>query len=61
MRPIEVLDEVLVFGKYEGTILEHRGDQVMVYCPDFDAASPFLVTDIANVILIQNSVKKLVN
>lgn len=62
MRSIEVNDEVLVFGKYEGTVLEIKAENVMVFCPDFDAEAPYLVTAISNVtLLLGQSYKGLIN
>jgi len=50
---IEVSDEVLVFGKYEGTIHVIKGDQVIVYCPTFDQLEPWLVTSIENIQILR--------
>lgn len=46
-------DVVLVFGQYEGVIVEQRENTVLVYCPDFNIDEPYLVTHIDNVILIE--------
>jgi len=48
----EVNDEVLVFGKYEGTITEIKGDRAVIYCPSLNSAEPWLVTAITNVVLL---------
>lgn len=52
---MNVGDTVLVFSKYEGTVLELRGSKAMVYCPDFDEAEPYLVTEIDNLIVLQKT------
>jgi len=59
MTPIEVGDDVLVFGRYEGTVVKvDTLGQLLIYCPDFDDESPWLVTDLANTVLLE---KKLQN
>ena len=55
---LEVNDEVLVFNKYEGTILEITAERVLLYCPEFNEKEPYLVTTIANIQLLT---KKLQN
>jgi hypothetical protein len=52
MKELEIGDEVLVFGKYEGTLSHIVNAQVLVYCPSFDKDAPWLVTDISNVVLL---------
>ena len=49
---IEINDDVLVFGRYEGTVTNIEGNQVIVYCPTFDKLNPWLVTAITNVKLL---------
>jgi hypothetical protein len=48
----EVNDEVLVFGKYEGIIHKIEDTQVVLYCPAFNLAEPWLVTAITNIVLL---------
>jgi len=43
-----VNDYVELFG-YEGVLLEIKGDQVLVYCPDMDPEAPYIVTNIENI------------
>lgn len=49
----EVANEVLIFGKYEGTIIEIKGDKAIIYCPAFDPAEPWLVTELSNIVLLK--------
>ena len=46
-------DTVLVFGQYEGIIVEQTNDQVMIFCPEYNKSEPWLVTHIDNVVLIE--------
>jgi hypothetical protein len=55
----KVNDEVLVFGKYEGTITEIRGDKVLLYCPAFNSDEPWLVTEMTSLVLLEYSTRLL--
>jgi hypothetical protein len=59
---VEVGSTVLVFGEYEGIILEQHNSRVLVYCPEFSEAEPYLVTDAENVLVVEGPThSKLVN
>ena len=53
---IEVNDEVLVLGKYEGTFTSLEGDRAIVYCPEYNEKEPWLITHISNVVLLHKRV-----
>jgi hypothetical protein len=53
---IKLDDTVLVFNKYEGTVMDIYDGQLVIYCPDFDAEYPFIVTDSANVIVLKPAI-----
>jgi hypothetical protein len=57
----EINDDVLVFGKYEGTILEIKGENVLIYCPAYNIAEPYLTTHISNIQLILSHSNGLLN
>jgi len=63
MKPVFIDDVVLLFGEYEGVLLEIKDNQVIVYCPTFDEAAPYVVTDIENIIALdtQNNDTGLLN
>lgn len=61
MPKLEIGDDVLVFSRYEGTVMQIEGDQVLIYCPDYDNGAPYLVTEAANVILLQTTRDTLIN
>lgn len=55
MLIIKVDDTVLVFNKYEGTVVNISGGQLVIYCPEYDTANPWLVTDPTNVIVLSTA------
>ncbi len=48
---------------YEGVLLQINGDKVLVYCAEFNATEPYVVTYVSNVKRAdcQETGKKLVN
>jgi len=55
MDIIKVNDEVLVFGRYEGLVLNIKDEQLLIYCPDFNIDEPYLVTHLSNVIILTHN------
>ena len=51
---IKVADEVLLFGRYHGTVHTINDTQLLVYCPEFCEAEPWIVIDVTNVILLES-------
>jgi len=56
-----ISDDVLVFGEFEAIILELKGNNVLLYCPAFNEAEPYLTTTIDNIQLIQSHTTGLLN
>jgi len=54
-------DEVLVFDKFNGTVIRQTAEEILIYCPDFNPAEPYLITHISNVILIDGDYDDTVN
>lgn len=54
-------DSVLVFGKYEGTILEQNEYMLIIYCPEYNSAEPYLAVSVDDVVLIEPSKTKLIS
>lgn len=46
-------EEVVVFGEFEGVVVDQSGELVTIYCPAFNEAEPFLVTHANNVISVE--------
>lgn len=55
-QDIEVNDEVLVLGKYEGTFTSCEGEIATIYCPEFDPTAPWVMTHVANIVLLHKRV-----
>ena len=50
MKLVFINDYVTLFDKYEAILVEIRDDQtVMVYSPTYNAAEPYIVTNIENI------------
>lgn len=52
MKLVEVNDSVLFLGQFEGIVTEVKGDQVLIYCPEYDEEQPWIVTGIDNVVVL---------
>jgi hypothetical protein len=50
---IKIDDTVLVFNRFEGTVVGIEDGQLVIYCPEYDDVQPYLVTDPKNVILLK--------
>lgn len=57
----KVGDTVLVFNLFEGTILEVKDNEVVLYCPEYDEEQPYLVTTDDNFILLASGTSKYIN
>jgi len=49
MYEFYINDYVVVFGEFEGIVLDIKGDEVTIYCPEFSQDEPYLVTYKSNI------------
>lgn len=55
MKQVFINDYVLLFGEYEGVLIEiYVNNEVMVYSPAFNAEEPYVITSVDNITAVDN-------